>query len=129
VYLKSIFIDLFADGNDFSWEAIEKGRNIYYQKQLANQIISQVNEIISLLTSSLRIHLNTGQETIMNTSGVFMSLETRSIESLSNKVITQVGDSQIHLPPTVKANITDNQAVSIRVCSVNNLFDFLCFFL
>jgi hypothetical protein len=29
-----ICIDLFADGNDFSWETIEKGRNIFYQKQM-----------------------------------------------------------------------------------------------
>jgi hypothetical protein len=113
-----IYIDLFADGNDFSWETIAKGRNIYYQKQLANEIINQVNEIISLLTSSLNIHLNIGQDTIMNTSDVFMSLETKSITSLSKKIIKQVGNSQIHLPSTLNGNITNNQIISIRVCFV-----------
>ncbi|CAF4104041.1 unnamed protein product, partial [Adineta steineri] len=35
-------LNLFSDGNDFSTETIEKNRNLYYQKQLANQINSQV---------------------------------------------------------------------------------------
>ena len=77
--LKIVPIDLFSDGKDFSWETIEKGRNTYYQKQLANQIMTQVNKIVSLLTSSLNIHLNIGQDLIMNTSDVFMSLETKII--------------------------------------------------
>jgi hypothetical protein len=50
----NIYIDvvyLFSDENDFSWKTIEKNRNIYYQKQLANQIMTQVNEITSLLSS------------------------------------------------------------------------------
>ena len=34
VRLIKIITDLFADGNDFSWEAIEKNRNIYYQKEM-----------------------------------------------------------------------------------------------
>ena len=63
-----MLVDLFVDGNDFSSEAVEKGRNLYYQKQLANQITNQVNEMISKLTSTLNIHLNIGQEFIMNTS-------------------------------------------------------------
>jgi hypothetical protein len=52
-----------------------------------------MNKIMSLLTSSLNVHLNVGQETMMNTSQVFMSLETRSIQSLSNKQIKQVGNA------------------------------------
>jgi hypothetical protein len=104
---------LFADGNDFSYETIEKGRNVYYQKQTANQINQQTNETISLLTSALNIHLNIRQSLTMNTSSVFMSLETISINSLSNKVIQQVGNAQIYLP----SNITnDDQTVSLRVC-------------
>ena len=31
-------LDLFADGDDFSWQTIQSGRNRYYQRQLANQI-------------------------------------------------------------------------------------------
>ena len=110
-----ICIDLFADGNDFSWETISRGRNIYYQKQLANRIINQANKIILLLTSSLNIHLNIGQNTIINTSNVFMSLETQTIESLKKKIVKLVENSQIHLPSTFYTNTTNNQIISIRV--------------
>lgn len=115
-YLITIYIDLFADGNDFSWGTIEKSRNIYYQKQLANKIMDQVNKILSLLTPSLNIHLNIGQDLIMNTSQVFMSLETKSMNSLSNKQIKPVGNAQIDLPTNMKSNINDNETISIRVC-------------
>ena len=120
--------DIFADGNDFSWETISEGRNIYYQKQLTNEITNKVNKMISMLTSSLNIHLNIGQETIMNTSDVFMSLETRSIVSLSNKMITQGGNSKIQLPSILKTSLSAYQTISIRVCFcrvLNSLFDLI----
>ncbi len=113
---RTLFVDLFADGNDFSWETIEKNRNIYYQTQLANTITNQVNEIISKLTSSLNIHLNIGQGLTMNSSEAFMSLETKSIQSLSNKLVKQVGNAQIHLPENLNTNISNDSTVSIRVC-------------
>jgi hypothetical protein len=113
---------LFVDGNDFSWESIQKGRNIYYQKQLANQIKSQASQITSLLTSALNIHLNIGQNLIMNTSEVFMSLETKSIESLSNKVVKQVGNAEIRIPSNFNTNISRSSTVSIRVCFFLSLF-------
>jgi Zn finger protein HypA/HybF involved in hydrogenase expression len=80
----------FTNENDYS-------RNIYYQKQLANQIAHHVTEMISLLTSTLNIHLNIGQNLTINNSQVFFSLET-----ISNKTI-----KQIHFP---------NQTISFRVC-------------
>ncbi len=107
-------IDLFADGNDFSWETIEKGRNVYHQKKLANEIINQVTEMISLLTSILNIHLNIGQNLTINTPEVFMSLETITIDCLSNKQIQQVGKAQIHLPSNFTSN-KNTTKISIRV--------------
>ncbi|CAF4409525.1 unnamed protein product, partial [Adineta steineri] len=77
--------NLFADGNDFSWKTIEKGRNTYYQKQLATTISNQMNEIISLLTSTLNIHINIGQNLTIKTPSAFMWLESISIESVSNR--------------------------------------------
>jgi uncharacterized integral membrane protein len=67
----------------------------------------------------------------MNTSQVFMSLETKSIESLSNKIIKQVGNAQIYLPSNVKSNTTNNQKISIRVCifRIISLILFLFFIL
>ena len=79
---------------------------------MANQISFQTTETLSLLTSALNIHLNIGQNLTMNTSSVFMSLETISIESLSNKIIQQVGNAQISLP----SNMNNDQTISLRVC-------------
>ncbi len=110
-----MYIDLFADGNDFSWETIQKGRNTYYQKQAANQIINQVNELISLLTSTLNIHINIGQNLTINTSSAFMSLATVSISSLSNKQIQQVGNAQVRIPSNFNSNISNSSTVSLRV--------------
>ena len=32
------FTDLFADGTDFSWQAIQKGRNAHYQRQAVSEL-------------------------------------------------------------------------------------------
>jgi hypothetical protein len=96
-------------------ETIQKNRNLYYQQQTANQIITQSTETISLLTATLNIHLNIGQNVAMNTSSVLMSLETTFMESLSNKFIHQIENTQIHLPSTINQN-NNNLVVSIRVC-------------
>ncbi len=108
-------MNLFINKNDFSKETIDKNRNIYYQKKLANQINNQVKEIISLLTSALNIHLNIGQNLIINTPEVFMSLETISFNSIFNKSIQQVGGAKIRIPENFKLNQNQNQTISIRV--------------
>ena len=77
--------------------------------------MNQVNEMISLVTSSLNIHLNIGQNMTMNTSEVFMSLETLSMESLFNKSIKQVGNAEINLPLEFNLN-NNNQTILLRVC-------------
>ena len=69
------------------------------------KLMNQVKETISLLTSALNIHLNIGQNLTMNTSSIFMSLETISIESLSNKFIQPIGNAQIHIPSNFNSNI------------------------
>ncbi|CAF4232511.1 unnamed protein product, partial [Adineta steineri] len=107
-------LNLFSDGNDFSTETIEKNRNIYYQKQLANQINSQVTQIISLLTSSLNIHLNIGQSSLMNTSQSFVSLETISIQSLKDRLVKQVENAQFSIPSSFILNSTSNSSISLR---------------
>jgi hypothetical protein len=109
-----LYIDLFVDGNDFSYEAIQKGRNKYYQKQTADQITSQVTETILLLTTALNTHINIGQNLTMNTPSVFMSLETLSVQSLSDKQIQLVGGAEIRIPSNL--NISYNTTLSLRVC-------------
>jgi hypothetical protein len=85
---------------------------------MANQISLQTTETLSLLTSALNIHLNIGQNLAMNTPSVFMSLETTSIESLSNKIIKQTENAHIQIPTNFQLDTPDNTSITLRV----NLF-------
>ena len=111
----SVFVDLFADGNDFSWETIQNNRNTYYQRQLASAVSEQMDEMISMITSSLNIHLNIGQGFLVETSQARMSLETISAESLSTPLIRHIGDGRIQLPQSVGSYLNNTSKVSIRV--------------
>jgi len=77
-----------------------------------------MNEVVSLLSSSININLNIGQNSKINTSQVFMSLETQSVQSLSNKLVKQVGNGQIQLPENFNSNLSNNSKISIRVSLV-----------
>lgn len=68
-----------------------------------------------MITSTLNIHLNIGQNITMNSSSVFMSLETISFQSLSNKVIKPIGNAQMKLPSNLYSN-NSNGTISLRVC-------------
>ncbi len=77
--------------------------------------MNEVNQIVSLVTSSLNIHLNIGQKMIINTSEIFVSFETISIESLFNKQVKQVGGVEIHLSSNLILSFNNNSSVSLRV--------------
>jgi hypothetical protein len=66
-----------------------------------------------LISSTLNIQINVGQNSSMNTSEVLMTMETLSTQSLSNKTIQQIGNAQIHLPSNF--NLNNNRTVSLRV--------------
>jgi hypothetical protein len=51
----------------------------------------------------------------MNTSSVFMSVETTSIESLSNKLIEQVENARIQIPSNFELNLSNNPSITLRV--------------
>ncbi|CAF1341570.1 unnamed protein product [Adineta ricciae] len=105
-------LKLFADGDDYSWQTIQNGRNFYYQKQTADQINVQSTETHSLLTKILQAHINIGQNCTINTSALFLSLETISVASLSNKLVQLTENAQVHLPSSLtKINST---TISIR---------------
>ena len=108
---------LFADGDDFSWQAIQKGRNQYYQKQLAAQVDAKTTATLALLTETLRIHLNVGQSMTMNTSSVFMTTQTLTIQSLSQRTIRQPDNAQIQLPANIQVSSTGGSSISLRVRS------------
>ena len=111
---------MFADGNDPSEENIEENRNNYFQKETSKRINTQTEETISWITLALNVHLNRGQSLVMNTSEVFMSLETISIASLSNKQVKQIENTQIRFPFNAISNISNDTIVSLRVRSFLN---------
>lgn len=115
-----LHLDLFSDEMNSVSETAEKIRNIYYQKQLANEITVKVNKIISFLSLSINIHLNLGLNFLINTSQVFSLLEMLPHELLSNKTFKQVENAQIHLAPQFYSNLNQSQKILLRV----NLFRF-----
>ena len=98
-----------------------KNRNAYYQKQVAVQVLNQVEETTSLLTDALNVHLNIGQNFTVSTSSTFFTLGKVSLESLTNRLFPQVGSAQVQLPTILHSNQTSTAAVSFRVCHL-----FLC---
>ena len=71
--------------------------------------------MFSSITAALRIHLNVGQNLIMNVSSAFVSMETASVESLPNRVIEQVGGAQIRMPANFTMTVPIKRSVSLRV--------------
>lgn len=81
----------------------EQFRNIFYQKQTANEIESTADEIISLVTSSLNIHLNINQQYLLNSSQIYFHLQKLTIQSLQNQI-------------PMKFNQTNDSSLLLRVC-------------
>ena len=106
---------LFADGDDFSWQTIERGRNQYYQRQLSNQIQTKTSATLDLLSSALKTHLNVGQNVTMNTSSLFMSMETVTVKALSTRTVYQSGGARIQMPPTLRLEPSNQTSISLRV--------------
>jgi hypothetical protein len=109
-------VDLFADGDDFSWATIVKGRNAFYQKQMADQVLQQADETTSLLTDALKTHLNIGQNFTTNSAATSLTLGKVSMAALNNRLLSQAGSGQVRLPSTLHSNQTSTAAVSFRVC-------------
>ena len=109
-------LDLFADGDDFSGATIDRNRNLFYQRRLANEVMTQMDDTISLLTSGLNRHLNLGQHFLVNTPSVFMSFERLSSESLLNKKqIRSLHDVRLLLPSTFNVSFDPLTIPLLRV--------------
>jgi hypothetical protein len=108
-------VDLFADGQDFSWSTIQTGRNRFYQRQLAEQIHRHSTHTIDSLTAALNLHLNVGQKSMLNTSSLFLSLETMSVSSLMDRLMQPIGQVRLRLPGQLSSSIDLNRVVSLRV--------------
>jgi len=72
------------------------------QKKLADALNNKLNQMIFLLTSSLNLHLNLGQNYSIETPQIFLSLQTISLQSLLTRM-------------NLSSNLDPNQIVSFRV--------------
>ena len=106
--------DSYADSGGLS---AEQSRNLYNQKQSANEIDSLVKQINSLIVSSLNIHLNLGQNVTLQNSQTFLTLQMISTGSLANKLVNLVGKAQFEIPSNFTLNTTTNSSISLRVRS------------
>ena len=94
-------------------------KNSYYQKQLANRIQKQMNDVISKLTSTFQIHLNVGQQTTMNTSEVFMSLETSSRENSTVSIRSMIEPLSVYGNGQSTANTNVSTSVLLSLVDLN----------
>lgn len=63
----------------------------------------------------MNIHLTLGQNTTMNTSSVFVSMEEISKGALLKKVIEQVGGAQVQIPSNFNLTTNNTEKVFVRV--------------
>ncbi|CAF1082773.1 unnamed protein product [Adineta ricciae] len=92
---------------------IIENRNRFYQQKSAKVSIEKVDQIIVLVTSSSNIPSNIEQKMIIDAQKAFISLEKISFESLLNKLIQQVGDTELHLSSNVTSSIDKNSNTNL----------------
>lgn len=68
--------------SDFDWSTIERGRNTDYQQQLAKRVDQYNQEMISLITKAMKIHLNLGLEMRIDSPSISLSLQSVRRENL-----------------------------------------------
>jgi hypothetical protein len=90
--------NLFADGDDFSWETIQNNRNLYYQQQSSNQVLGQIDDTISTSINVLSYHMNVGQTNTITTNSISMITQKQTISNLSSYAVPQAAGAQINLP-------------------------------
>ena len=90
-------------------------RDVRSEKHLASRVMKEINASTSLLTRTLKIHLNLGQRFLINTSSVFISLETLSMQSLSEKGILEIDDARLRLPSTLNPSLNSSDSYLLRV--------------
>ncbi|CAF1016276.1 unnamed protein product [Rotaria sordida] len=112
--LMELNLNLLTNQDDFSREILKENRIRYNQKKTAHEIGKQANATFALITTILKIHLNIGQNMSMNSTSLLINIETTTIESLSNKIVKQVGQAQIHIPSNFESNIPKNTTISLR---------------
>ena len=97
--------------------------NVFDQEELSLGVSKQMNEVSSLLSQSLNIHLNLEQQFTMNTSNIFMSIQTLNIESLRGIEIPSIGEARLRLPSSSwNLSLLDSpQTGALKVRSLSSL--------
>ena len=109
---RCLLIDLFADGNDFSSNTIEKNRYRYYRQQLATRVHQQRNEVFSFLSLALNANLTLNQSKIITRPSVEMIMEKVPTQLILNRSITLFNDTTVR----ILLNLTGHTSVTLRVC-------------
>ena len=107
--------NLFAEGDDFSVDTLERNRNLYYQQQGSNQVIEQVDDALSKAVNILSYHMNTGQINTINTPAIAMTTEKVQMSDLNSLVVSATSGAQIRLPALSYCNLT----TKIQPCSAS----------
>ena len=71
---------------------------------------------MALLTSTLNIHLNIGQQFLVDTAEVNMLTKITSIKSILHQSIEQIDNARIRIPMNFASNIDQNTKITFRVC-------------
>lgn len=71
---------------------------------------------MALLTSILNIHLNIGQQFLIDTAEVYMWTKITSIKSILHQPIEPMGNARIQIPINFNSNIDQNTRITFRVC-------------
>ena len=115
-----IELDLEEDGKD-------SARNFFQQKQFSSQVLKEMNEVSSLLTEAMNIHLNVEQDFLVNTSNVFFSLQTLEIVSLLGKDISSLDNARVRFPSSWNLSLPEHSTGSLRVRSFFSSLSFHLF--
>ena len=92
------------------------GEDLRLQEEVARRVLKETTEVFDLLTRALRIHLNLNQSFQLNTSAVFVTLETLKIDSLVDKEIRSIGDARLRFPhqTLLGGNLNEHYSLQVR---------------
>ena len=97
--------------------SLSVAEDLRLQEALASRVLKETTEVFDLLTRALRIHLNLNQSFQLNSSAVFITVETLKIDSLLNKEIRSIGDARLRFPKHTLLTGNAAEYYSLRVRS------------
>jgi hypothetical protein len=77
-------VDLFVENGDLSSNTIERNRNLYYQRELANHIANRFDQALEFLSHTALVHLNEEGEQVATASSQIVTKIQRILSSSSS---------------------------------------------